>query len=283
MKKRFQLGRSIVVVFAFFACSARAAIAQNDVPPDGQAETDAPPVWLFQSFFADAMADGAYWGGGLSVRDFDDGSAMQLDAVGSYAITSQIEVQGQLGFARIDPGEGSSASGFTDLLLAGHYVFDNIGTVSAIAAGGYVELPVGKRSVGGNTLDFGAYGAVRHIVNERATVTGNLGVDFVETTDFQLSLIGFCDPFFFGVCAAPLYELERKASLGIGGGVIYAIENGLNLIGELRLETVFDYAALSGGVDYAGELGHMRGFIAVGLDDGAPDLALNIQLLRAWR
>lgn len=277
MTNPIKLGTSVVVASAFVVCCVCEGVAQNE-------QAGAQAVRPFQSFFSDAMITGIpYWGGGLSAREFDIGSALQLDGFGGYTVNSRVEIQGHLGLVRVNPGEGSSTSGFTDLLVAGHYVFNDVGEVAALAAGGYVELPVGKRSVGGNTLDFGLFGAVRHLVDDRTTLTGTVGLDFLETTDFRLSLIGFCDPFYFGYCATPLFELTRKASLSIGGGAVYAANEDLHLVGEFRVETLFDYAALSGGLDYGASFGHFRGVLAVGLDDGAPDLALTVQVLRSWR
>lgn len=262
--------------------SVRDGVAQT------QEQTTVPEVRLFQSFFSDARITGTpFWGGGLSIRSFDGGNGVGLDAIGGYTLTPQIEIQAQLGFLRSSPDQGESSSGFTDLFVSGQYLFDDVrlnagGDILDLAAGGYIDLPAGKAALGGNTLDFGMYGAARYPMNERFTLTGNLGLNFVETIEQGIGLIGFCPGFYFGYCATPRSELGRRTSVSIGAGALYQADDDVYVVGEFRGETEFDYAALSGGVDYGTTFGHLRGALAVGLADGAPDVSLVAQILRAF-
>lgn len=259
---------------------------------DGMAQTPEPTsvqeVRLFQSFFSDARITGRpYWGGGLSIGDSDGRSSAELDAVVGYTIIPELEMHAQLGFLRSSPDEGDSSSGFTDLLVVGQYLFDDVrvnaaGDVLDIAAGGYVDLPAGQSDVGGNTLDFGLYGAARYPMNDRTTLTGNLGLNSADPIETGIGLIGFCPGFYFGYCATPRFESGRATSVSIGAGALYQASGDVYLVGEFRAETEFDYAALSGGVDYTTRFGHLRGALAAGLADGAPDVSLVAQVLRPF-
>lgn len=260
----------------------REATAQT---PD---QTSAQEVLLFQSFFSDARITGApYWGGGLSVRESDGGSGLELDAIAGYTVNPQIEIHAQLGFLRSSRDGGGSSSGLTDLLIAGQYLFDDVqinatGDVLDLSAGGYIDLPAGQADVGGNTFDFGMYGAARYPIDGRTTLTGNLGLNFVETVEAGVGLIGFCPGTYFGYCATPRFEQGRATSVSLGAGALYQAASNVYLVGELRAQTEFDYALLSGGVDYATRFGHLRGALAVGLADGAPDLSLVAQIVRPF-
>ncbi|MGH7576013.1 MAG: hypothetical protein ACREM1_12925 [Longimicrobiales bacterium] len=287
MASRQGLLSSLTVVSLFAGLSAGEGAAQASEPTGSQeVQSNPQDVRLFQSFFSDALISRTgYVGGAASAQEYPGGNAIELDAMGGYAFTPQIEIQGRLGFLRSSPDEGDGSSGLTDLLVTGQYLFDDLplndaGDVMDIAVGGYTDLPIGESEVGGNTLDFGVFGALRYDLNERLALAGNLGIDFVKTPSSFTP--GFCIPgIYLPVCTQGNVDAGgRETSLNIGGGAIYGATDQLNLVGELRIETEFDYAALSGGVDYAVTFGHIRGALLVGLDDGAPDVGLVMQLVR---
>lgn len=159
-----------------------------------------------------------------------------------------------------------------------------------MAGGAYLDLPIGEEDIGGGTLDVGFYGALRWPASERVLLTGTLGVDFVKgpsfgspgivcypppPSPFDVPPPSLCFP-------VPGGDGERVTSTNVGAGVVIRTsEEALHIVGELRLEPEFNYAALSGGADYAlPGLGHLRGAVLVGLDDGAPDAGLVAQLVR---
>ena len=76
----------------------------------------------------------------------------------------------------------------------------------------------------------------------------------------------------------PIYETDKstkhETSLNIGAGAIYPINEQLNLVGELFMQSEGDYMMLSGGVDYNLGSGRIRGALGLGLDDGAPDIKI---------
>ena len=85
---------------------------------------------------------------------------------------------------------------------------------------------------------------------------GPLGLNFIEYTDA------------FG-------DDDREMSLHLGGGAIFEFSPQTHGTAEFAMDTKEDYFALTGGVDRLLPTGaRLRGAISLGLDDGAPDLAL---------
>lgn len=221
-------------------------------------------VRLFQSYFLDAPIAGAGYGqGGLTYSDWEGGSVFTLGVMGGYPINPQIELGTQLHYISSSPDQGDGQSGISDLDVFGRYNFYNEKQTN-ISAGAMVSLPIGSEDVGQSSLDFGAFGAIRHGLNKNVVLVGTLGLMFYETKDFDYN-------FNTG-------KLEEKTSyesyLKIGAGAIYQINSQLNLVGELNFHSEGDYMMLSGGADYALGSGRLRGALGLGLDDGAPDLML---------
>lgn len=276
-----------IVVSLLSTSNVDEGAAQANEPTASEDVRSSPgDVRLFQSFFSDAVISRAsYLGGAASAQEYPGGNAIELDAMAGYAFTPQIELQGRLGLMHTSPDDGDGSSGLTDLLVTGQYLFDDLplndaGDVIDIGVGGYTDLPIGESEVGGNTLDFGVFGAMRYDVSDRVALAGNVGIDFVKAPSSFVP--GFCVAgIYLPVCTqGSISAGGRETSISLGGGAIYGATNELNLVGELRIETEFDYAALSGGVDYAVPFGHFRGALLIGLDDGAPDVGLVAQLLR---
>lgn len=284
---------SLAVGSLLVASSVGRGAAQADDPAGSQDVRSSPgDVRLFQSFFSDALISRRpYLGGTASVQDYPGGNVIEFDALAGYVFTPRIELQGRLGFVQLSPDDGDGRSGLTDLFVTGHYLFDDLplndaGDVIDIGVGGYADLPIGESEVGGNTLDFGVSGALRYDVNGRVGLAGGVGIDFVKTPSTTTVMVGFCIPgIYFPVChPGSISEAGggRETSVRLSGGAIYGATDVLNLVGELRFEPEFDYAALSGGLDYAAPFGHLRGALLIGLDDGAPDVSLVAQLLRSF-
>lgn len=212
-------------------------------------------VRLFQSYFQDArITNTPYVNGNFFFGDFDFADITTLDARGGYTFTPQIEAEGSFGFVHVNPNFGSGESGVSDLFLTGRYLFD-LEEIS-IAAGTFFTLPIGTESVGEENFDFGFYGAVRHVVSDKVALTGNLQFNIFEIGN------------------------DREFSVGVGLGSIVKVAERLNIVGELLIESETDFAALSGGVDYKiRDIGHIRGALIVGVDDGAPDIGLTAGFL----
>ena len=213
-------------------------------------------VRLFQSYFQDArITNSPYVNGNFLFADFDFVDLISLDASGGYTITPKIEAEGSLGFINVNPSFAESESGVSDLLLTGRYMFDV--DVVDLAAGAFFELPIGTDDVGAGDFDFGFYGAIRHGLSDKIMLTGNLQANIIKTGGN-----------------------DREFSLAVGLGSIINVSERLNVIPELLLESESDFTALSGGVDYRiKDIGHIRGALIVGVDDGAPDIGITAGFL----
>ena len=161
-----------------------------------------------------------------------------------------LEAGGRWGFASIDPDFDDGETGLRDLGAYARYRLPLQAEFDA-AVGAEFTLPVGSEDVGGGNFDFRGFGALRTDVDGNLTLIGSAGLESVEVGD------------------------DRELGLFLGGGTIVPLTEELAVIAELDLSTATDLARLTGGLDY--ELppgGHLRGAIALGLDDDAPNFEL---------
>lgn len=225
-------------------------------------------VKLFQTFLRDAhISRTPFAEGGLSYSDFNGGSSFALGAQGGFPINPKVELGANLRFISISPEVGDGESGISDLALTGRYVVSQQKT--NISAGGYITLPIGSDKIGQGNFDIGGFAAARHPLQNGMVLTGVLGLDLLETTEIEVEF----DPTTGNIETKE--KSKRDASILLGGGVIYPSSDNLNIIGEFNLQTEINYIMISGGVDYALKMGSkIRGFLGIGLDDGAPDFML---------
>jgi hypothetical protein len=231
-----------------------------------------PNVHLFQNFFRDAtIATSPYAEGGLMYDDIgDNASSFSILARGGYPVNPNLEVNSGIAYTSNSfkaYGKDVSESGIEDIPVYGRYKFDTDKVL--VTAGGFITLPIGSDKVlqtafgngVGGTFNFGAFGAMRYALENSMIITGTVGLDFMKAYK----------------------DADRETALDLGAGLIYPQSKSLNIIGEFRLLSKGDYTLLSGGVDYKlqGE-GHVRGFIGLGLDDGAPDLSIGATYLIAF-
>lgn len=232
-----------------------------------QAQGTKDDVHLFQSFFQDAGITKTLYGeAGILYSDYDGFSSMHIPVRGGYPINDQIEANASIGYLSWSPEEGDGESGLTDLYVGGRY--NIVPEKTKISVGGYATLPIGEEKVDQEHLNFGAFGALRHPLDNGMVLTGTVGLDFIETTTYEREG----------------WELEEKTeyenAFVLGGGVIYPVNAALHAVGELVLKTEVDYMALSAGADYKLTGGNrVRGGLLIGLDDGAPDLGLMASFL----
>ncbi|MFZ5517169.1 MAG: hypothetical protein ACOY90_11055 [Candidatus Zhuqueibacterota bacterium] len=236
------------------------------MPVLGQNKLD--NVRLFQSFFYDApIAKTGYAEAGLEYADYDGMSKFGIGGQGGYPINEKIEVGASLQFLSLSPEEGDGQSGISDLGAYGRYNLIKNGKTN-FSAGALVTLPIGSEDIGQGNLNFGAFGAVRHALDNGMVIVGNAGLIFYEVTkveyDFDFSTGD--------------YTTEESTSyenyLNLSGGAIYPVNELLNIVGELTFRSEGDYMMLSGGGDYLMGNGHLRGALGIGLDNGAPDLMI---------
>lgn len=231
--------------------AAMPATAQRPVSGD---------VRLFQSFYEDARISSSHYAGGrFFYGDFDNGSLFSIDGRGGFVLNPDVEIEGNIGFADVDPDNGDGESGLLDPFVTARYRMRS--DLFEYAVGGFADLPVGDEDLGQDTFDFGAYGAVRFPLDNRLTLAGNLSLSSLEIDD------GFDD--------------DRELSVGVGVGVIGVLAPRTHLIGELAVESELDDAAISFGIDHllANNSSRARGALILGLDDGAPDIGIDLQFL----
>ena len=207
-------------------------------------------VRLFQSFFRDTpVYTQAHGGGIVDYQDFELANTLRYGGQAAYAVTNEIEVAAGFYYIKFDRDEIENSSGITDIPVFVRYNFVNDRT--KFSAGAYATIPVGDESVGQDNTDLGIFGAVRHPATEKITLTGTLGIDFLET------------------------GIDREASLYLGTGIIFAANEQLSILGELAVQSDLDYSAISVGGDYKiVDAVRLRGNLLLGLDDTAPDFGL---------
>lgn len=227
--------------------SANALSAQSSTMDD---------VRLFQNTFRDAPITAVPYGEALlNVASMDNSSLTSIGVQGGLGWQRKIELNGGVYFSSTNPdGDASGESGLLDIPVYGRYNFVAEEQMK-VSGGTYLTLPIGSDDIGQGNLNFGFFGAIRHAIKDSpVTLTGNLGVDFVEQPGFFLGPI--CIPTFNPITGyfeilsptclpGPASEGGRTASVGIGGGAVYAANDLLHLLGEIRIEPEFDYAALS--------------------------------------
>ena len=218
-------------------------------------------VQLLENFFIDATRNDSFYGEPQFL--FADNEFGNLIAIGGRAglpVSDNVQLGGEFAFASVDPEQGDGESGLTDFRFAGRYNFTTT-SPTQFSAGGFITLPIGSEDIGEGNTDLGAFGAVRHPVNEDFVLVGSAGLYFVETP------VGPDDS-------------DRDVSLALGGGMIFQANQRLHWLAELTIQTEGDIALLSGGADYrlaAG--GHLRGQLGLGLGDGSPDVQLRVGYL----
>ncbi|MBN1154105.1 transporter [candidate division KSB1 bacterium] len=236
-----------------------------------QAQGTKDDVHLFQNFFRDAGITKTLYGeAGVMYYDYDAFSSMDIPVRGGYPLNEQVELNASIGYLNWSVDGGDSESGLTDLYVGGRY--NIVPDKTKISVGGYATLPIGEEKVGQEKLNFGAFGALRHPLDNGMVITGTAGLDFMETTTYETKIDGWD------------YEIEEKTeyenAFVLGGGVIYPVNAELNAVGEFVLKTEGDYMALSAGADYKLQSGsRVRGGLLIGLDDGAPDLGIMASFL----
>jgi len=229
-------------------------------------------VHLFQNFLRDATITKTMYGeGGIEYDDYEYGSIMTIGVEGGYPVKPELEVNARFGYINVSPEEGDGESGLSDLTVSGRYMLSPNKT--KLAAGGYVTLPIGEEKIQQQKLNFGAFGALRHPLDNGMVITGTVGLDFLEktTTQFNETTFEFEE------------ETEYDNSFVLAGGAIYPYSDQINIVGELMMKTEVDYMMLSAAVDYKLQMGSkVRAMLGIGLDDGAPDLAIMATFLHAF-
>lgn len=221
---------------------------------------------LFLSFIEDGtVIENQWWEGQLELSDGDSVDTRVLRGIVALRPWDDIEVGARVGFGSTDTDAGlPDGSGATDLDLWGKYRFDSGVEGLEYVAGGVVTVPTGDDTagLGFDAFSVSAFGAVRRAFPE-AIVAGHLGV----------RLNGDGNVFGSG-------DLDGDPSIMAGVGVIVPVADRISIVGEVdfegnRFEGGDNDARLLGGVNWRLENNaSVRGAVAIGLADGAPDLQI---------
>lgn len=217
-------------------------------------------VHLLQSFQYDAPIANAFYGeAGLLYVNFTDGDVTEMivAARGGIPFNKKMELVAQWAYVNITPENFEAMNGLADIGLFGRYNFYNNG-ITYISAGPFLTLPIGEEEVGQGNLNFGGFCALRHILRSGLVITGNIGLEFYETWEWE---------------GNKMQEKYTNQFL-LGAGLIYPVSKDTHILGEFYMKSDMDYSVLSGGVDHKLGPGRIRAGIGIGLDDGAPDLMI---------
>ena len=222
-------------------------------------------VHLFQTFARDAtVTENPYGDATLGLSDFDGGSVTHLGVRGSFPVSPQFEISGGIAFIGSDPDFGGGESGLSDLRVTGRYHMPTHGRTN-FSVGGFLTLPIGKDDLRQGKANLGGFGALRHPVGPRTVITGVVSLDFLKGAPASSGGWPFLS----------INSRGRETVLLIGGGVIHEVKSRIHIIGELNFTSQADFTMLNGGIDYEMQSGgRLRATLGLGLDDGAPDIAI---------
>lgn len=223
---------------------------------------------LFLSFVEDGtIVENQWWEGQLEFTDGDVIDATVLRGIVALRPWDDVEVGARVGFGSTDTPDGvPEGDGGTDLDLWAKMRLDSGIEELEFTVGGVVTVPTGDDTagLGFDAFALSGFGAVRRAYPE-AIVSAHLGV--------RLSGDG-------SVLGSP--ELDGEPAILAGVGVIAPLSDRLSVVGELDFEGKrFDGgendARLLGGVNWRlRNSATLRGALAIGLADGAPDLQATV-------
>lgn len=255
---RIARGEFALATALILACVSGPVMAQTG----GQNSTSAtasnsgtPGVRLFNSWVADAVFTPGVDLEPLFDMEFYDGGNLWFGGARVAAwVADGFEAGGRIGWAGYDPDEFDGDSSFADLdLYARFRVPVEFG--GTLAAGSEVRLPTGSSDAGQDNTIVRIFGALRQDMSGAFTFTANLGFEYMEL---------------FG---------DDGNGLTMGLGSLVPLSDELTATVEFNLRTAFDYAMLTGGLDYRlPPGGHLRGAFGIGLDSEAPDAQVQIAL-----
>lgn len=258
----FRTRGAIPIALLLFVCLGPLALAQT---APGVARPTSSSDRLFLSFAEDAtVVDRQWWEGQVEAADDDSADANVVRAVLAFQPWVDMEFGGRVGFGDTDVTNGSDGSGATDLDVWGKYHLGG-NEQTEFAVGGVVTVPTGDETAGLGSDAFGvsAFGSIRYRLT-RSIITGQAGLQFNGD----------------GRRGSETEDRDGETSPMAGVGVILPFSDNVAGVAEARYEDGrlqgddADTRVL-GGVNWRpGGRGTLRGAIAFGLSDGAPDTEL---------
>jgi hypothetical protein len=161
-----------------------------------------------------------------------------------------------------------SGTGLSDIDLWGKYQF--IDDPVKLSGGLLFTLPTGAEKVispwATGKFNVELFGALRYYIADNFALASHLGLRINGDAEYKIK--------------DTKVELDGKASFELGGGIIYQVDDQLNILGELNFGTepykdADNDIELTGGIEYAlQENFSLRGGLGIGLDEVAPDFEL---------
>lgn len=260
MRKLCDLACLVVVALA----AGPQALAQ--APPSSPGTASGSFDRLFLAFAEDsAIVSRQWWEGQLEYDNGDDVDALILRGVVAFQPWSDVEIGGRVGFGRTDTSAPSpDGTGATDLDVWGKYYLGGSAGQTSGAVGALATVPTGDDTagLGQDAFSAGFFGSLRYRL-PRVVLSGNAGFRF--NADGQ---------------SLGRPEQNGKTSARLGAGAVYPLSDDLNVVGELfyegeRFEGGDSDLRLLGGVNWRlGNRSLLRGAVALGLSDGAPNMQL---------
>lgn len=275
--------RPVLVLLAAVAAGASAAIAADPAPAPAKPATHAAPAEisdrLFLAFAQDAAVVGSqWWEGQLGYMDGSKGmptDAWIMRGVVAFRPVKTFEVGGNFGIGNTNAsGDRPDGTGATDLQAYGKWVFKNGAPNTDFGVGLLLTIPTGDDTVGlgYNSFASQAFGSVSYRLENVVVLGGHVGLCLNGDGAYQGQ------------------DLNGKASFEVGFSALFPLANQVSLVGEVVSQTArFDNpnpspnnligaeaaTQISGGVNWrAFGRGMLRGNVAFGLTEGAPDFTV---------
>jgi hypothetical protein len=266
MRKPRLAAPSAVALLSWALASLAAPALAQDAPAAAAPQASAPTESagrLFLSFVEDAVVvDRQWWEGQIEYSDGDPIDSTIVRGVVALQPWKYVELGGRVGFGNTDTSAGlPDGTGGTDLDLWGKYHLGLDAKDTEYVVGGVVTVPTGDDTAGLGNDAFGAaiFGSLRYRL-PALTLSGHVGVRF----NGEARLLG-------------LEERDGEVSPMVGLGIIVPAGDRIEIVGEAdyegeRFDGGEDDLRLLGGVNWSVfERGIVRGALAFGLTDGAPD------------
>ena len=275
MKKLFFICLLSALISMQAICLAQTPQSSSALPSSGITQNDR----LLQRPEWDGAIMQKYWAeGAVSYESWDfDGADSDVWDLGLTFITSlpnlrKLELGSRIDFLNVDMDGVGDESGISDIDVWGKYqVFATSDFL--LSAGMLITLPTGSDEIlhpkASGECNVETFAGARYQVNKLLAAIGHVGLRQNGDADVDVGPVKV--------------EIEGELQIEIGGGVIYRATPQLLLQGEFNLasEAYDDFdndIQLRGGADYALNPNlHLRGGASIGLDDGAPDLALTLR------
>lgn len=260
---------------AAFGADAATDPAKPATPPASTEITDR----LFLAFAQDAaVVKSQWWEGQLDYLDGSKGvptDALIVRGVVAFRPIKTLEVGGSFGLGNTNASPGRpDGTGATDLNAYGKWVFKDVAQNTDFAAGLVITIPTGDDTVGlgFNSFASQAFGSVRYKLENVVVLGGHVGLCLNSDGEYQGN------------------DLDGKASYQLGFSALFPLANQVSVVTEAQIQTArFDNnnpspnnligaeaaTQILGGINWrAFGRGMLRGAIAFGLTEGAPDFSV---------